>query len=82
MRLQEKLDAMKNESKGKIPPETVQILLQEIEDLVQSGIADQAISIGETMPAFTLPDEKGHSVSSDMLLEKGPLAISFYRGVW
>lgn len=82
MKLQKKLDAMKKESVAKRPPEIVATLLQEIEDLVQSGIADKAINIGETMPEFTLADEKGNFVSSKNLLEKGPLAISFYRGVW
>ena len=82
MKLQEKLDAMKKESVTKRPPEIVATLLQEIEDLVQSGIADKAINIGETLPDFTLPDEKGNFVSSKNLLAKGPLAISFYRGVW
>mgnify|MGYP001823267409 CR=1 FL=1 len=82
MKLQEKLDAMKKESVTKRPPEIVATLLQEIEDLVQSGIADKAINIGETLPEFTLPDEKGNFVSSKNLLAKGPLAISFYRGVW
>ncbi|MGD2009844.1 MAG: hypothetical protein PVI69_02470 [Desulfobacterales bacterium] len=82
MKLQEKLDAMKKESVTKRPPEIVATLLQEIEDLVQSGIADKAINIGETLPEFTLPDEKSNFVSSKNLLAKGPLAISFYRGVW
>ena len=82
MKLQEKLDAMKKESVTKRPPEIVATLLQEIEDLVQSGIVDKAINFGETLPEFTLPDEKGNFVSSKNLLAKGPLAISFYRGVW
>ena len=82
MKLQEKLNAMKKESIAKRPPEIVATLLQEIEDLVRSGIADKAINIGETLPQFTLPDEKGNFVSSKDLHAKGPLAISFYRGVW
>ena len=34
------------------------------------------------VPAFTLNDPDGHPVSSDELLAKGPLVITFYRGVW
>jgi hypothetical protein len=82
LKLQEKLDAMKKENMAKRPPEMVATLLQEVENLVQSGIADKAIKIGETLPEFTLPDEKGNFVSSKHLLAKGPLAISFYRGIW
>ncbi len=82
MKLQEKLNAMKKESAGKRPPEVVAVLMEEIEKLVQSGIAGKAIKIGETLPEFTLPDEKGKFVSSRDVLETGPLAVSFYRGVW
>lgn len=82
MKLQETLDAMKKEKIASMPPEVVATLLKGTEDLIKSGIADKAIKVGETLPEFTLPDEKGNLVSSKDLLAKGPLAISFYRGVW
>ena len=82
MTLQEKLSAMKNESLAKRPPEVVATMLQAVENLVQAGIADNAITVGEKLPDFSLPDEKGLLVSSKDLLAKGPLAISFYRGIW
>jgi len=82
MKLQEKLIAMKKESIVGRPPEVVEVLVGEIKKLVQSGIADNAIKTGEVLPEFTLPDEKGNLVSSKDLLARGPLAVSFYRGVW
>lgn len=82
MKLQEKLIAMKKESSVGRPPEVVEVLVGEIKKLVQSGIADNAIKTGEVLPEFTLPDEKGNLVSSKDLLARGPLAVSFYRGVW
>ena len=82
MKLQEKLTTMKKESIAGRPPEIVEVLVGEVEKLVQSGIADNAIKTGETLPEFTLADEQGNIVSSRDLLAKGPLAISFYRGVW
>lgn len=82
MKLQEKLNAMKKESIAGRPPEVVAILLGEVEKLVESGIAGNALKVGEALPEFTLPDEKGNLVSSKDLIAKGPLAISFYRGVW
>lgn len=82
MSLQEKLIAIKKDNIAKRPPEVVAILLQEIENLVQSGITDRAIHMGETFPEFKLPDEKGNWVRSKDLLAKGPFAVSFYRGVW
>ena len=82
MKLQEKLIAMKKESIVGRPPEVVEVLLGEVKKLVQSGIAENAFKTGETLPEFTLPDEKGNLVSSRDLLARGPLAVSFYRGVW
>ncbi len=73
---------MKNESMAGRPPEVAEIMVGAVEKLVQSGIADKAIKVGETLPDFTLPDEQGNLVSSGDLLARGPLAISFYRGVW
>jgi hypothetical protein len=82
MTLKEKLSAMKQESIATKPPELIGPLLQETEKLIKSGIADKAVKVGETLPGLTLPDVQGNLVNSKALLEKGPLAISFYRGVW
>jgi len=82
MKLQEKLIAMKQESITTKPPELIGPLLQATENLVKSGIADKAVKVGEALPEFTLPDVQGNRVSSKALLEKGPLVVSFYRGVW
>ncbi len=82
MKLQEKLNAMKNDSMASKPPEVIATMLQATKELIESGIADNAIKVGETLPEFTLPDVKGNLVSSKDLLAKGPLSLSFYRGVW
>ena len=37
---------------------------------------------GEPMPPFLLPDESGHLVSLESLLDKGPVAVAFNRGHW
>lgn len=82
MKLQEKLIAMKKESIATKPPELVGPLLKETEKLINSGIDGRAIQVGEILPGFELPDVNGNLVSSGELLAKGPLAVSFYRGVW
>ena len=82
MKLQEKLNEMKKESAASRPPEVVEVLVGEVNKLVESGIADKAMKSGGALPEFTLPDEKGDLVHSKDLIAKGPLAISFYRGVW
>ena len=82
MKLQEKLSAMKRESMATKPPEVVATMLEESQKLVQSGIADQVIKVGETLPEFTLSDTNDTIISSKELLAKGPLALCFYRGIW
>ena len=82
MSLQEKLSAMKQESIATKPAEVIGPLLEETKKLVASGIAEKAIKVGEILPEFSLSDENGKVVSSKDVLARGPLALSFYRGVW
>ena len=55
--------------------------LRSIEEVAKSGQAP-GLAVGERIPSFTLPDPFGNPVSSDALVELGPLVISFYRGDW
>ena len=82
MSFQEKLNVMKKEYEATLPPEILAIFHQATDELIQSGIADKAIKVGAILPEFSLSDEKGNLITSKVLLAKGPLAISFYRGVW
>jgi len=41
-----------------------------------------ALNVGAKMPAFTLKDSGGKSVSSADLLKQGNLVVVFYRGSW
>ncbi len=44
--------------------------------------AKTALNVGAKMPAFTLSDSLGKSISSKDLLKQGNLVIVFYRGAW
>ena len=37
---------------------------------------------GDKVSVFSLPDTNGSPVSSTVLLEQGPLIVTFYRGLW
>jgi peroxiredoxin len=50
--------------------------------LREHGAGEGAPKRGEPMPAFLLPDDKGHLVSLDDLLARGPVAVTFHRGHW
>ena len=87
MSLQARLDAFKVDFRaGKppfnAPPEIHPVMERATAELIASGAAARALKVGDHAPAFTLNDPDGKPVSSADLLSKGPLVISFYRGVW
>jgi peroxiredoxin len=55
---------------------------QLIKRLHDSGAGDAAPQPGEAMPPFVLPDDAGHLVSLEKLLQTGPVAVTFQRGHW
>jgi hypothetical protein len=82
MTLKEKIDEYKQQSAGKASPEMVAIMGRSTADL-QGTVPSRAIpKAGAAMPVFTLPDSQGNSVSSDQLLQSGPLVVTFFRGMW
>ena len=83
MTLQDKLDALKTKFETEMaPPEVVAVLHRVTDELIASGQADRSLHAGDRAPAFTLPDPDGKLVSSQDLLAKGPIVLTFYRGVW
>lgn len=82
MTLAAKLNAFKQEFEPKLPAEVLAQMHQATRDLRGSGILQNAPKIGDTLPAFSLKNQDGATVSSADLLTKGPLIISFFRGSW
>jgi peroxiredoxin len=85
--LQQTLDAFKADFKtGKppynAPPEIHPVMERATAELIASGLAGRALKAGDKAPSFTLHDADGVAVSSEVLLSRGPLVLSFYRGVW
>jgi peroxiredoxin len=87
MSRQARLDAFKADFEaGKppynVPPAVIETMHRATAELIASGAADKALKAGDKAPAFTLNDPDGQPVGSAELLRKGPLVLSFYRGVW
>jgi peroxiredoxin len=83
MSLQDRLDAFKADFEGKkAPPQAVAAMHKATADLIASGQAERALKAGDRAPEFALPDAHGGTVRSADLLKKGPLVVTFYRGVW
>jgi hypothetical protein len=82
MALQEKLDTMREMSKTRIPPEAQTIMQRSIAELRAAGIMNRVARVGQTAPAFMLPNAAGEPVGLTDLLARGPVVLSFYRGRW
>ena len=48
----------------------------------ENGGGENAPRPGEPMPPFVLPDESGRLVALPSLIERGPVAVMFFRGHW
>src|SRR5258706_14403162 len=82
MTLQERMNAMKETFERTLSPEKRDIRYRATEDLRRSGILDRVIKVGAPIPEFTLPNARGEKVSSADMHSRGPLVMTFYRGVW
>ena len=87
MSLQAKLDAFKADFEAGKPPYNVpypviETMHRATAELIESGAARRAKKAGDVAPSFSLKDPEGNVVNSADLLKRGPLVLSFYRGVW
>lgn len=87
MSLQDKLDAYRANFEAGGPPYNAPAHIHEpmhraTRELIESGAAEKALKVGDKAPAFTLNDAGKKPYSSADLLAKGPLVVTFYRGVW
>lgn len=82
MALRDQLEDVKSGFKKKADSESQNIMQQAEKQLRESGILEHALKSGEKIPNFVLQTPQGEKVSSEGLLEQGPLVINFFRGAW
>lgn len=82
MSLNLELSRLKENNMKKLPPDTAEVILKDIEIRAKSGITKNALKTGDKMPEFQLSNAVGSKVYSDELLHHGPMIVSFYRGAW
>lgn len=76
--LKEKAEA----SAAQIPEEVQALFKRAGDELAATKLLDQAKTVGDEAPAFTLKGLFGAEVSLASFLEDGPVVIAFYRGKW
>jgi hypothetical protein len=82
MSLGDKLRARRERFRANEKPEVLEVMDRAAAELRRSQIAERALGVGARAPEFTLPDARGEMRSSRRLLERGPLVVTVYRGVW
>ncbi len=82
MPLQDKLDEIKANFKKQAPADVIATMEKATQELIDSGQHLNAPKVGETFPDFALPNQNGEIVKLADLLAKGPVVVSFFRGLW
>jgi peroxiredoxin len=66
----------------RLSPEFAAVVGRMVARLEANEVGQNAPQVGEPMPDFVLPDERGTLVRLENLLEQGPVVVSFLRGHW
>ena len=82
MSLADTLAEIREGAKKRVPEEVRAIMKRATDELAGSGILERVFKEGDTIPPFELPNLKWDLISSEDLLQRGNLVMTFYRGVW
>jgi peroxiredoxin len=80
MRLNEILDGLREDTAAQ--PAVYGATEAMFAELRRSGAVRHALSVGDPLPDFMLPDPTGSFVERDEILAEGPLVLTFFRGHW
>jgi peroxiredoxin len=80
--IREQSEQMKAGAAEHLPAEVVEVFDRSIQFLLDEGVPDGVVAVGDTLGSFTLNDATGTSVTLNQLVEAGPAVIVFYRGGW
>lgn len=80
--LKNEIDAYNAEKKTKVSGDVLAIMAQSTEELMESGIENQALGYGDFLPDFALPDQSGKLRRLSDYLKDSPIVLNIYRGGW
>jgi hypothetical protein len=81
-RLQDRLDAIREAIEREAPAEIVEVVHRATRDVEAEAARRPGLKVGDVAPPFRLPDQDGNEVDSAVLLARGPLVMTFFRGHW
>lgn len=76
------LDIKRKEGAAKFTEEKNKIYADGIASVVDSGVLEKALNVGDKAPNFTLKNALNKAVSLYAELENGPVVLTWYRGGW
>jgi peroxiredoxin len=82
MSFREKLTALKVEFGSALDVASSAEMQKAMMKLIEAEEQNRPLRVGDIAPAFRLRNTKNTLISSDELLERGPLVVTFYRGLW
>jgi hypothetical protein len=82
MSLKAELKALRTRLESGRPADVVASMHRAVEDLRLSGATGRVLRSGDKAPEFVLPNAAGQPIDSRVLLTRGPLIVTFYRGRW
>lgn len=80
--LEQQLQAQQQQSAQNLSPQHQSVMRHAADKLLRENIFEKCLFVGDTMPSFALKNTQGEEITSKSLLDKGYLAIVFYRGGW
>jgi peroxiredoxin len=78
----EQANEVKATAASRLPAEVVAVFGSDQAALAAAGIPAGAVSVGDTLAPFALPDATGKTQTLEELTAEGPAVIVFYRGGW
>ncbi len=82
MSFQDTLEQLRARIEGNLPPSSLRIMHDATAALKATGIERGVLGVGQVAPDFALPNAEGELRRPGDALLRGPLVLTFYRGVW
>ena len=82
MDLQDQLNQLRANFEKNVPPEILEVMHRATDDLHNSGILEQVLTVGDTAPEFELENTRGERIRSRDMLSNRLMVLTFYRGKW
>ena len=82
MSLQLEINELNANLKSQLPAEALELVGAAMEELIATGIENEALGMGAQAPDFSLANATGQAVSLGTARQQGPVILKFYRGNW